>query len=81
MKTIHQDRYATLIKTITAIRQEKNLTQVQLADKLGKPQSFIAKVEGLDRKLDIIEFVDWCTAIEIKASDLIKEKFESDHIF
>ena len=33
------------------------VTQEQVADELGKPQSFVAKVERYKRQLDVIEFM------------------------
>ena len=39
------------------------LTQQELADRLGRPQSFVAKYEGGERRLDVIEFVEVSQAI------------------
>jgi hypothetical protein len=33
------------------------LTQQQVADRLKRPQSFVAKYEGGERRLDVIEFL------------------------
>jgi transcriptional regulator with XRE-family HTH domain len=33
------------------------LTQRDLADRLHKPESFVAKYEGGERRLDVVEFV------------------------
>lgn len=72
-KTIYQDRYASLVHALREIRKQNNVTQIQLAERLGKPQSYIAKVETLERKLDIVEFVDWCKAIGADPTVLIRE--------
>lgn len=72
-KTIYQDRYARLVHALREIRKQNNVTQIQLAERLGKPQSYIAKVETLERKLDIVEFVDWCKAIGADPTLLIRE--------
>jgi hypothetical protein len=45
---------------------------MQVAEKLSKPQSYIAKVEGADRKLDVMEFVELCEVIHQDPSELIK---------
>lgn len=45
------------------------MTQVELARRLGKPQSYVSKVEILERRLDVIELMDWLAAID---KDLIK---------
>jgi transcriptional regulator with XRE-family HTH domain len=72
-KTIYQDRYARLVHALREIRKQNNVTQIQLAERLGKPQSYIAKVETLERKLDIVEFVDWCKAISADPTLLIRD--------
>jgi len=44
------------------VRIDAGLTQADLADRLHKPQSFVAKVETMERRLDLIEFVKWTIA-------------------
>lgn len=66
MSTIHDQRYNLMITQLIQIRNEKGITQVHLAKKLSKPQSYISKTEGLERRLDVIELVDWLTAMEFE---------------
>ena len=40
-----------------AARKAAGLTQHALARRLGRPQSFVAKYEGGERRLDVVEFV------------------------
>jgi len=42
---------------LTAARKSAGVTQQQLADKLEKPQSFVAKYENGERRLDMAEFM------------------------
>lgn len=72
MKTIYQERYLQLITALTQARKQAGLTQMQVAEMLSKPQSYIAKIEGADRKLDVMEFVELCEAIHQDPSDLIQ---------
>ena len=58
MSSIHDPRYKNLIKELIRIRELKNITQVELATSLKKPQSYIAKVANLDRRTDVIELHD-----------------------
>ncbi len=44
-------------------RQGAGLTQVVLADRLQRPQSFVSKFETGERHLDVIEFIDVCHAM------------------
>ena len=78
LKTIHQDRYSRLIGEMVKLRKDKKVTQTQLAQQLGKPQSYVAKIETLERKLDIVEFVDWCNAIGQSPSELLRAQLETE---
>lgn len=55
------------------LRSLKNLTQLQLADSLGKPQSFVSKYESGERKLDVIEFIYVCKALDESPSCIIEK--------
>jgi transcriptional regulator with XRE-family HTH domain len=57
-KSIHSARYQLLLDWLVAARQSAGLTQQQVADKLGRPQSFVAKYEGGERRLDVVEMVE-----------------------
>jgi transcriptional regulator with XRE-family HTH domain len=53
-----------MIDRLIQLRDEKNVTQVFLAKKLSKPQSYISKTEGLERRLDVIELMDWLSVLD-----------------
>ncbi len=44
-----------------------------MAEKLSKPQSYIAKIEKLERKLDVLEFVDLCDVIGADKVEVLSE--------
>ncbi len=46
-------------------REEKGLTMRELAEKLQKPHSFVQKVESGERRLDVVEYVWYCAALEL----------------
>jgi len=56
-KSLRSPEYARLIATLVAVRKSAGVRQQALAVKLGRPQSFIAKYEGGERRIDLIEFV------------------------
>ncbi|KYQ79711.1 DNA-binding protein [Acinetobacter lactucae] len=72
MSSIHDPRYIGLINCLIKIREERKVTQVQLASSLKKHQSYVAKIENLDRRIDLIELKDWLNALNIKFSEFIK---------
>lgn len=53
-----------LIAELKRVRLDAKLTQATLAAKLGVAQSFVAKVEGAERRLDVIEFIRWLDAAD-----------------
>ena len=54
-------------------RKEAGLRQADLAQKLGKPQSYISKFESGEKNLGILEAKEICDAMEVRLSDLIKK--------
>ncbi|WP_261425609.1 helix-turn-helix domain-containing protein [Serratia proteamaculans] len=56
MTPVYSTEYQLVIKILRDARIEKGITQAKVAEALGRPQSFIAKVENGERKLDVVEF-------------------------
>jgi hypothetical protein len=55
-KTIHTERHKKLRELLKARRKAAGLTQTGLAERLGKPPSYVAKYELGDRRLDVLDF-------------------------
>ena len=53
--------------------KSKNVTQVELARRLVKPQSYVSKVEVLERRIDVIELIDWLNALDKKTIEFISQ--------
>lgn len=64
MRSIHDPRYKTLIQKLIELRESKNMTQVELARRLEKPQSYVSKIEILERRMDVIELIDWLACLD-----------------
>jgi hypothetical protein len=71
-KTIHTPRHKKLCELLKARRKAAGLTHTFLADRLGKPPSYVAKYEGGDRRLDVLEFLDIAAAIGFEPCRLIR---------
>ncbi|MGE4281643.1 MAG: helix-turn-helix domain-containing protein [Magnetospirillum sp.] len=46
------------------------MTQAEVAAALGKPQSFVAKYENGERRIDVVEFVDIATVLDIEPNEI-----------
>jgi len=62
-KTLRTPRQQRLQELLAGVRKAKKLTQLDVASRLDRPQSFVAKYEGGERRLDIIEFVEIAEAL------------------
>ena len=62
-KSIHGPEHLALRELLVEARKAAGLTQQQVAEKLGRPQSFVAKYEGGERRLDVLEFIAVARAI------------------
>ena len=56
--------YLQLIAAVVAMRKAAGLTQRQLAERMGREHSFVARVETGQRRVDLVEFVWICRACE-----------------
>lgn len=57
-KSVHTRQYKIFLEQLVAARQAAGLTQQALADRLSRPQSFVAKYENGERRLDVVEFLE-----------------------
>ena len=71
-KSIFTSAYRSFLELLIQIRKEKNITQVQLAQKLKKPQSYISKYESAERRLDIIETLEILKKLNVSSVDFWK---------
>ncbi|TGK22329.1 XRE family transcriptional regulator [Leptospira fluminis] len=55
-KTIYTEEYRAFQKLLKKARKEAGFTQVEVAETLGEPQSYVSKIEAGDRRIDVIEF-------------------------
>lgn len=71
-KTIHSERHRKLRALLVSERKSHGLTQVQVAERLGKPPSYVAKYELGERRLDVLEYLDVAAAIGFDPCYLLK---------
>ncbi|HEJ8089080.1 TPA: helix-turn-helix transcriptional regulator [Serratia liquefaciens] len=72
MFSVYSTGYQLVIKTLRDARIEKSITQAKLAEALERPQSFIAKVENGERKLDVVEFAAIARLLGVDAGAIIE---------
>lgn len=73
MTSVYSIEYQTVIKALREARVAGHITQEELGRALGRPQSFIAKVENGERRLDVVEFVHLCRLVNIDPVSIINK--------
>lgn len=62
-KTLRSTEHARFLDLLIQARHQAGLTQQDVAKRLKKPQSFVAKYEGGERRIDVVEFLTIAGAI------------------
>ncbi|KVE65158.1 MULTISPECIES: helix-turn-helix domain-containing protein [Burkholderia] len=70
---IYGQRYEAVRRALKHVRKEAGLTQVELAERLGKGQSYVSKMERGEQYVDVVEFVEWCEACGMPPSKVINK--------
>ena len=70
--SIYSKDYKEIIERLKKARLESGLAQQDVADKLGKPQSYISKIESGERRLDVAEIKKFATIYKKDVSFFIK---------
>lgn len=73
MKSIYLQSYRALLSRITQARKEAGITQAGLAEQLGRPQSFVSKIESGERRIDVVEFLQVAHLIGFDPCALLQE--------
>ena len=70
--SIFTQRHQAFIVFIASTRKAAGVTQAELAARLGRPQSFVSKVERGERRLDVIEFCQVAQALGHDSATLLR---------
>lgn len=66
----------TLLALLRAARREAGMRQVDLANRLQRPQSYVSKYESGERRLDLLELKQICCALGTSLEEFVR-KLES----
>ncbi len=71
MSSIHSKEYRDLIARLIAARKAAGLTQVEVAEKLGKPQSYVSKIENCQRRVDVLELKNFSEIYDLHLDKIL----------
>jgi ribosome-binding protein aMBF1 (putative translation factor) len=81
-KTIRTNGQLALVRALVDARQNAGLSQQQLAEKLKRHQSFVARLESGERRIDVVEFTVLARVIGFDKNEvlsIVEAATEPDH--
>jgi transcriptional regulator with XRE-family HTH domain len=76
-KSLRSAEHRALLDLLVQARDNAGLTQQQVAKRLRKPQSFVAKYEGGERRLDVLEFISVARALDADPVKILRALMRS----
>lgn len=70
-KTLTTKRHEMLIGLLIQYREAAGLTQSALAERLGEYQSFVARMESGQRRVDVIELLQLADILQFDAKNVL----------
>jgi transcriptional regulator with XRE-family HTH domain len=70
---VEAEHYKIVGACLAAARRRTNVTQQELAARLGKPQSFVSEYERGQRRVDVIELLVISRVLGVDPLDLFGE--------
>lgn len=70
----HSARYRLFVQRLKEARETAGLTQTQVAHALGRPQSFVAKCESGERRVDVVELEDFAELYHRSVSFFLRRR-------
>ncbi|HEX3365598.1 helix-turn-helix transcriptional regulator [Phenylobacterium sp.] len=55
-KSVFSDAYALVIDHLVELRRAQQVSQVELARRIGKTQQWVSFIERRERRLDVVQF-------------------------
>ncbi len=71
MRSIHTAAHRRLVKRLREARESAGFTQVEVATKLRRPQSFVSALESGERRIDVIELYELAKLYDVALEWLV----------
>jgi transcriptional regulator with XRE-family HTH domain len=75
-QSTHNHDYQLLLAVLKAARKRVDMSQVELASRLGNTQTFVSKCERGERRIDAVELVEFAEALGVPPQELLGEYLE-----
>ena len=73
MKSDSEETYERFQKMLVEARRKSGLSQQEVADRLGRPQTYVSKCELGTRRMDVVEFLEIAEVLGFDAATFIRK--------
>ena len=77
-KSVYSARYQRFLALLKRARLDAGLTQVDVARHLNQPQSYVSKCESGERRIDVVELLDFAVLYHKQIQDFVTPINEGD---
>ncbi|GAB1260340.1 hypothetical protein NBRC116495_10470 [Aurantivibrio plasticivorans] len=68
-KAIYSENYRRLVEWLKSAREARGWSMRDLGELIDEPHSFVQKVESMERRLDVFEYVQYCSVLGLNPAD------------
>lgn len=72
-KSVFSREYDLMRKMLRQAREQAEITQIELAERLDETQSFVSKCERGERRLDLVQLRAFCKALGVSLPTFVGE--------
>jgi transcriptional regulator with XRE-family HTH domain len=72
-KSIFTREYRVLLQLLHDARERAGVTQVELAERLGRSQSFVSKCERGETRIDLVQLHEICRILKKPLVDFVRD--------
>jgi transcriptional regulator with XRE-family HTH domain len=72
-KALYSREQERLVAMLRELRERSGLTQVEVAKRLRRPQSFVSRYESGQRRLDLIELEELCGLFDVGIVEFVRD--------
>lgn len=72
-RSTHHHHYQVLLLLLRELREGAGVTQSALGERIGNTQTFVSKFERGERRIDVVEFVELCEALEVDPAEAFSQ--------
>ncbi|MEO0377001.1 MAG: helix-turn-helix transcriptional regulator [Cyanobacteria bacterium P01_A01_bin.17] len=79
-KSVYSTRYKRFLALLKQAKLDAGLTQMEVAKYLNQPQSYVSKCESGERRVDIVELLNFAEVYQRQIQDFVQMANEAENV-